>query len=106
MKKFYIVSLIYSIFGSLGLMCFINWFSIIAFNESRHYPRLIPFCKTMGLICLMVCILNFYFNIKILLKIDISKKKVILKELLIVLVSFIPMVVMWSYFIGWLEIIF
>lgn len=106
MKKFYIISLIYSIFGSLGLMCFLNWFAIMAFNESQHYPRLIPFCEIAGLVSLIVCMINFFMNISILSKMDNPKWKVILKEFLIIIISFIPLLCMWNYFIYWLEIIF
>ncbi|MGN1412412.1 MAG: hypothetical protein ACI4WH_07915 [Oscillospiraceae bacterium] len=106
MKKFYIISLIYSIFGSLGLICFLNWFGIMAFNESRHYLRLIPFCEIVGLLSLIVCIINFFMNISILFKMDNPKWKVILKEFLIVIISFIPLLYMWRDLIYWLEIVF
>ncbi|MCD7800374.1 MAG: hypothetical protein LUG94_04100 [Ruminococcus sp.] len=50
-----------------------DWYFIMFFNESRHYPRLTPFYEIVGIICLIVCIINLIVNIKLLFKINIPK---------------------------------
>jgi len=82
-----------------------DWYFIMFFNESRHYPRLTPFYEIVGIICLIVCIINLIVNIKLLFKINIPKWKIVLKHLLILIVSFIPMMCMWSKVINWLKVI-
>lgn len=70
MKKWkkYLISLVYSVLGSLGLICLFNWYCMMVFNEANKYPYLYPACIIFGYISLLICIITLSINIEILIK--------------------------------------
>lgn len=95
MKKVYLFSIGYSIFGSLGLLCLFQWFCMAAFHERYLYPYLYPFCIIVGIISLFACISIFAINFNIIKNTN-KILKTVLKEILIISVTFIPMLGIWN----------
>lgn len=106
MKKEYLVALVYSIFGSLGFYCIFSWYCITAFNEIGKYPYLYPFSIIMGLICIIVCIINLIINVMILKNNKNSIIITLLNEIVIVLITYIPFLILWEYFLNFIGHLF
>ena len=67
LDKNYLCSVIYGIFGSLGVICFINFVMMTAIDFKReNYPYSYPFCIMGGFLSLIICIATFCANINFL----------------------------------------
>lgn len=106
MKKEYLVALIYSIFGSLGFYCIFNWYCIIAFNEISKHPYLYPFSIIVGLISIIICIINLIINVIMLKNNKDNRVKTILNEIIVILITCIPFLILWSYFLKFISNLF
>lgn len=99
MKKFdrnYICSLIYGIFGSLGLVCLTNFVMMTAIDfKHENYPYSYPFCIVGGFLSLIICIVAFCANINFLSDTE-RKSKTILKELVFAMITFIACIFLWN----------
>ncbi|MDE7098701.1 MAG: hypothetical protein K2O60_06105, partial [Ruminococcus sp.] len=85
---------IYGIFGSLGLICFINVFCVFDYRISEH-PYAHPFCIIAGSLSLLVCLAIFVLDIVAF--IDENKKiRRLLIEFIITLISFFGFIFVWS----------
>ena len=91
-KKLY--PLIYGIFGSLGLICYIDVFYVLDYRTSEH-PYAHPFCVVAGSISMIVCIAVFCLDIVTF--IDENKKlRRLFYEFIITLISFFGFIFIWS----------
>lgn len=88
------LSLGLSLFGSLGLVCFIDWYGMAVFGERHCYPYRYPFCIAAGFVSLFICIALLV--ITILLAVKQPKPKYWLIEIPVVLITFIPMLLLWA----------
>ncbi len=59
-----VISLLISVFGAQGLVCFLNWFIIVSFHEMSKSPIAYPLNITLGIISLLALIIFIYFYIK------------------------------------------
>lgn len=103
LNKQYFISLIYSIFGSLGLLCVFNWYSISVFHETSNYPNLHPACIILGIISFIICFIALIINIRMLINSNEKRLKIIIIEIVFILITFIPLLFCWDYifqFIG------
>ena len=92
----------YSVFGSLGFLFFLEWWlGLLSWNR---YPNYTPFAINAGLICLAICIALLLFHIA--LAFERPKPRYWLTEIPVVLLSFIPMLFLHAWVIGWLRDIF
>lgn len=57
-----VISLLLSAVGALGMVCFLLWLSMAAFDEISKYPIEYPFSVAVGCTALMVfiCLIAFY----------------------------------------------
>lgn len=91
-KKIY--PLIYGIFGSLGFLCYASAFCIWDYKPSEH-PYGYPFCITVGIVSLIVCLVVFCFDIVAFIN-EERKLRRILIEFLITVGSFFGFIFIWS----------
>lgn len=92
MKKIY--PFIYGIFGSLGLICFINVFCVLDYRISEH-PYAHPFCIIAGSLSLLVCLAVFGMDIVAFIG-ENKKIRRLLIEFIITLSSFFGFIFVWS----------
>ena len=89
-KLRYFISLFYSLFGSLGLLCFLDWFAMAAFHERHHYPYRYPFSVMTGLLSLLLCFATFAVNIILLSDFKTKRVKTVTIEVLLTIITFVP----------------
>jgi len=106
MKKIYFLAFGYSFFGSLGLQCFLNYYIICCFDERHSYPYLYGFSILAGIFSLVSCILLLIFNIIKIKKESLLVWKTIGIEFVIVLLSFVPLLIVWTYLLDFIGNIF
>lgn len=94
--------LMLSAFGSLGFDCMFGLYSLAVFHEAHKHPNFAIFCEFMGLVSLFICIGIFLLNAHYLLNIN-NKLKTIIKEILIIIITFIPYLYVWGFIISILE---
>ena len=92
----------YSVFGSLGFLFFLEWW--LGLLSWTRYPRYTPFAIVTGLACLAICIALLLCHI--MLAVKKTKPRYWLTEIPVVLLSFIPLLFLHAWVIGWLRDIF
>ena len=98
----------YAIFFSLGLACLLQLFGValgVAIDGSaviRQYPRLIPFCLIVGIICLIALIALAFLNAKFSKKLNYTKPVWIIQFICAFVIS-IPMIKVWEMLLGFLQ---
>lgn len=99
-KKYtkYIYSLIYGIFGSLVFFCYFNLMCMATFHERSKYPNRYPMSIGLGFVSLIICIVNFIFNIEALMK-EKNRIKYILIEFVFTAIIF----VLFLFIIGFID---
>lgn len=97
MRKIWLISIGYSVFGSLGFISLLYWFSMAAFHERYRYPYLYPLCITAGMLAFLACIAIVFINISAIKKQNKPFIKTTRTEILIILLSFAPFCFMWSF---------
>ena len=107
MRKNILSSVGLAVFGSLGAYCLMSYVLLLPFRYERSlYPYFIPFCILTGFISLILCLGIFFFNVtsfrsestKIsdtLLRKKFVRKSII-AEILIITLSFLPMLLLWE----------
>ncbi|MDE6425221.1 MAG: hypothetical protein K2K89_03665 [Ruminococcus sp.] len=89
-----IYPLIYGVFGSLGLICYIDVFCVLDYRPSEH-PYAHPFCVIAGSLSLIICMAVFCLDITSFIN-DERKLRRILKGVLITVVSFVICFFAWN----------
>lgn len=98
----------YAIFFSLGLACLLQLFGValgVTIDGSaviRQYPRLIPFCLIVGVICLVALIALVFLNAKFSKKLNYTKTVWIIQFVCAFVIS-IPMIKVWEMLLGFLQ---
>lgn len=101
----------YAIFFSLGLVCLWQLFGValgVAIDGSaviRQYPRLIPFCLIVGVICLVALIALVFLNAKFSKKLDYTRNVWIIQFACAAIVS-VPMIMLWARLFEFLQKVF
>ena len=106
LNKKNIYPLVYGIFGSLGLVCYVNVFCMFNYKPSEH-PYSHPFCIIAGSISLILCIIAFFFDINVFIH-EEKKIRRLFTEFVITVISFLVFILVWkllyisvSNFIAW-----
>lgn len=98
----------YTIFFSLGLACLLQLFGValgVAIDGSaviRQYPRLIPFCIVVGILCLIALAALGLLNAKFSKKLNYTKTVWIIQFVCAFVIS-IPMIKVWEMLLGFLQ---
>ena len=101
----------YAIFFSLGLACLLQLFGValgVALDGQtviQQYPRLIPFCLIVGVICLVALIALAFLNAKFSKKLNYTKAVWIIQFVCAFVIS-IPMIKVWEMLLGFLQKVF
>ena len=101
----------YAIFFSLGMACLLQLFGValgVAIDGSaviRQYPRLIPFCLIVGVICLVALIALAFLNAKFSKKLDYTRRVWIIQFVCAAIVS-VPMIMLWERLFEFLQKVF
>lgn len=104
-------TLSYGVFFSLGLTCLLNLLGIAfaigldGHSVAEQYPRYIPFCLIMGLLCLAILITEFVINMKYFEKLGYSKPLMAIQLFVSFLIS-LPMLNLWSELFVYMQRIF
>jgi hypothetical protein len=101
----------YAAFFSLGLACLLQLLGValgVAIDGSaviRQYPRLIPFCLIVGIICLIALIALGFLNAKFSKKLNYTKAVWIIQSACAAIVS-VPMIMLWERLFEFLQKVF
>lgn len=99
---------IYACFFSLGVACLLQLLGValgVALDGQtviRQYPRLIPFCFIVGIICLIALIVLAFLNAKFSKKLNYTKTVWIIQFVCAFVIS-IPMIKVWEMLLGFLQ---
>lgn len=105
-KKFILISIIYSLFGSIAFFSCTNLYTMACFNEKHLYPYLYPFSIAALMCSSIVFIMSLYLNIDMFRNSTLPIWKAVGFEFLIVFITFIPFVTMWMYILGFIGTLF
>ena len=103
-SKFVLYSLFtaaYACFFSLGVACLLQLFGValgVAIDGSaviRQYPRLIPFCLIVGVICLVALIALVFLNAKFSKKLNYTRRVWII-QFVCAFAASIPLIKVWA----------
>jgi hypothetical protein len=97
LRKEFISATLLGTFGSLGLICFLNWIAMATFNEISRYPYLYPFVITAGVVSLLVCIGAFISSIFFVSQTEYKKAYAIAMQLILITFFFIMFFFIWGF---------
>ena len=113
-SKFVLYSLFtaaYACFFSLGAACLLQLLGV-ALGAAldgraviRQYPRMIPFCLIVGLVCLTALIVLAFLNVKFSKKLNYTGCVWIIQSTCAAVVS-IPMIMLWERLFAFLQKVF
>ena len=101
----------YAAFFSLGMACLLQLFGValgVAIDGSaviRQYPRLIPFCLIVGVICLVALIALAFLNAKFSKKLNYTRLVWII-QFACAFAASIPMIMLWERLFEFLQKVF
>lgn len=101
-RLFFTVS--YATFSSVGMACFFHLFSLafVASWLDESYPRLIPFCEIVPIICVVALICLLIWNIKLCDRLDYTRDTWIVQSVCAFAIS-IAMIPLWGKLIVFLQ---
>ena len=101
----------YACFFSLGVACLLQLFGValgVALDGQtviQQYPRLIPFCLIVGIICLIALIALAFLNAKFSKKLNYTRRVWII-QFICAFAASIPIIKMWEIMFGFLQKVF
>ena len=113
-SKFVLYSLFtaaYACFFSLGTACLWQLFGValgVAIDGRaviRQYPRMIPFCLIVGLVCLTALIVLAFLNAKFSKRLDYTARVWII-QFICAFAASIPMIMLWERVFEFLQKVF
>jgi len=102
-KKVHLMGAYYGFFGAIGFACFMDYVFLYYNDPKNRYPRYTPFCGIVTPICICICLVLPYFNVKLIEKAKLKYLKTFLIELAIAVVTFIPSFFAWLYLIEYVR---
>ena len=101
----------YACFLSLGAACLLQLLGVAlgaaldGRSVIRQYPRLIPFCFIVGLVCLTALIALAFLNAKFSKKLNYTRRVWIIQFICAAVVS-VPMIMLWERVFEFLQKVF